>query len=384
MTRTGAWLAVYALEQLGIEYTFGIPGVHNIELYDELGKSRQITPVLVTHEGSAAFMADAISRTTSKVGTLAIVPAAGMAHAMSGIGEAFLAGVPMLILSGGIRRDTGRHYQLHQLDQQRVLEGITKGAYLVTKHRQVVPTIFKAYQTAVSGEPGPVFVELPGEIQMFSEEVGPLPKYESTWTPPRPSPDLSRKAVELLRQAKHPGLYLGWGARRATKSATELAEMLEAPVSTTAQGLSVFPANHPLHTGMGFGPSAVPAARNAFEGCDCLLAVGVRFAELATGSYGLLVPPNLIHIDINPKVFGKNYPARLAIEADAAEALGALVSELKASGWKGSKDAGSLRATIKAEKEAFKRVWTEAHNDKAVSPGRFFAELRERLKDGAF
>ncbi len=81
MKKTGAWLAVHALEQLGVRYTFGIPGVHNTELYDALNNSKQITPILVTHEGGAAFMADALSRVSDGIGTLAIVPAAGFTHA---------------------------------------------------------------------------------------------------------------------------------------------------------------------------------------------------------------------------------------------------------------------------------------------------------------
>ena len=103
MKKTAAQLAVHALEQLGITHTFGIPGVHNTELYDALAQSRQITPLLVTHEGGGAFMADAFSRlnwggigadgAARAIGTLAIVPAAGLTHAASGIGEAYLAGV---------------------------------------------------------------------------------------------------------------------------------------------------------------------------------------------------------------------------------------------------------------------------------------------------
>lgn len=96
MKKTAAWLAVHALEQLGVKFTFGIPGVQNTEFYDELNKSEKITPVLVTHEGSASFIADAVSRVSGTVGTLAIVPAAGLTHASSGIAEALLAGVPML------------------------------------------------------------------------------------------------------------------------------------------------------------------------------------------------------------------------------------------------------------------------------------------------
>ncbi len=383
MKKTGAWLAVYALEQIGVKYTFGIPGVHNTELYDELSQSEQITPILVTHEQCAAFMADAVSRTTDTIGCLAIVPAAGMTHAMSGIGEAYLDGVPLLVISGGIRRDSGRHYQLHDINQQRVLEGITKGAFLVSRHEEVIPAIYQAYEIATSGEPGPVFVELSGDVQLFTGEVHHLPAYQRQWRPPAIDQVKLKAAVELIKSAKRPGLYLGWGAREATPYAIELADLIGAPVATTLQGLSVFPANHPLHAGMGFGPSAVPAARKAFEGCDCLLAAGVRFAELATGSYGLPVPENLIHIDINPAVFNKNYPAKVALEADAASALQALVAELKENGIR-PRATAALRETIRTEKETFLRSWTEKTNEKLVTPGIFFRELRARLDDDAY
>ncbi|MFO1298967.1 MAG: thiamine pyrophosphate-binding protein [Burkholderiaceae bacterium] len=118
MKKTAAWLAVHALEQLGIRFTFGIPGVHNTELYDELDRSRRIDPVLVTHEGGAAFMADGLSRASDdSIGVLAIVPAAGFTHAASGIGEALLDGIPMLVVSGGVRSDTPQRFKLHGIDQ---------------------------------------------------------------------------------------------------------------------------------------------------------------------------------------------------------------------------------------------------------------------------
>ena len=128
--KSGAWLVRWALEQLPVTHTFGIPGVHNTEIYDELNKSERIHPVLVTHEAGAAFIADAISRTASdgQIGTLVIVPAAGLTHAMSGIGEAFLDGIPMLVISGGTRTDVEFGYQLHELDQHQILAGLTKGS----------------------------------------------------------------------------------------------------------------------------------------------------------------------------------------------------------------------------------------------------------------
>jgi len=328
MKRTGAWIAVRALEALGIKYTFGIPGVHNTELYDELNSSEQITPVLVTHEGGASFMADGMSRTSELTGTLVIVPAAGATHAASGIGEAFLDGVPMLVICGGIRTDLDKRYQLHELDQHAFLKTLTKATFLVTSHTEIVPMLFKAWELAHSGEPGPVFVEIPVNLQMFPGEVGEMPPRPVIARPQRAAATEIRRAAEMLLAAKHPALFVGWGARDAVEQTRAIAEFLQAPVATTLQGLSVFSAAHPLHTGFSFGAAAVPAARNAFADCDCMLAVGTRFAEIATGSFGVKVPPNLIHADINPAVFNANYPAAVALEGDATAVLSALLEEL--------------------------------------------------------
>jgi len=177
MKKTGASLARYALEQLPISYTFGIPGVHNTELYDELNRSEKITPILVTHEGCGAFMADALSRVSDEIGCLLIVPAAGVTHAASGIGEAFLDGIPLLIIAGGIRSDSEYGYQLHEIDQHKMLQAITKKTFKIESQKDIVNTIFNAYEIATSGEPGPVFVELPVNIQLDRENVDTLPAF---------------------------------------------------------------------------------------------------------------------------------------------------------------------------------------------------------------
>src|SRR6266567_3648634 len=100
----------------------------------------------------------------------------------------------------------------------------------------------------------------------------------------------------MLAAARSPGIFAGWGAVDSGVEIVRIADLLGAPASTTLQGMSAFPGNHPLHTGMGFGPAAVPAAENAFRSCDCMLAVGASFGEIPTGSYGCKVPANLIHI----------------------------------------------------------------------------------------
>jgi acetolactate synthase-1/2/3 large subunit len=349
-------------------------------LYDELNSSQSITPVLVTHEGGAAFMADGVSRTSDLTGTLVIVPAAGTTHAASGIGEAFLDGVPMLVICGGIRTDLDKRYQLHELDQHAFLKALTKATFLVTRHEDIAPTLFKAWEIAHSAEPGPVFVEIPVNLQMFPGEAGELPALPVIAKPQRASAADIRRAAEMLLAAKHPAMFLGWGARDAHDLTRAIAEFLQAPVATTLQGLSVFSAAHPLHTGFSFGASAVPAARNAFADCDCMLAVGTRFAEIATGSFGVTVPQNLIHSDINPAVFNANYPAAVTLEGDAGAVLAALLAELQKLGAGGTANT-ELHARIQRDKTAYNDEWLRHDSGGKVNPVVFFNALRAAMPD---
>jgi acetolactate synthase-1/2/3 large subunit len=380
MQKTAARLAREALEQLGIRYTFGIPGVHNTELYDELGASGTITPVLVAHEGGGAFMADAVSRTGAGVGTLVIVPAAGVTHAASGIGEAFLDGIPMLVIAGGVRRDLGRAYQLHDMDQHALLAPITKARWRVERHAEVIPVIHEAWRVATGGEPGPVFVEIPVDLQLMPGDAGERPAFA-----PAPvadhratAADLARAAT-LLRAARHPAIFCGWGAVDATAELIAVAELLGAPVMTTLQGLSAFPGNHRLHAGFALGRAAVPAVENALAECDALLAVGTRFAEIPTGSYGWDPPANLVHIDINPRVFGANYPAAVAVEGDARAVLAALAGALGPA--PESARAEAVAAAIARDKQAYREEWLAHDSRGRVNPQRFFDALRARLPD---
>jgi len=393
MKKTGAWLARYALEQIGVRWTFGIPGVHNTELYDELNESATITPILVTHEGGGAFAADAVSRVSdgATIGALALVPAAGLTHAASGIGEAMLGGIPLLVLTGGIRRDSNRRYQLHDIDQLAIAKAITKGAFRVLRQRDVVPTIFEAVRLALSGEPGPVLVELPLDVLLFPGAIDALPTWVAPQAPGFEDDRAIADAAARLLGAKSPGIFVGWGGRAAAPALTQLAELLEAPVATTLQGQASFPHEHPLHAGFGFGRSAVPAARNAFAACDCLLAVGTRFAEIATGSYGVEVPDSLIHVDINPAVFHANYPAVVCLAGDAGAVIERLLGECRrrlsqdpgAVGQPGSAGSRQVAARIAADKAAYQKVWLAHDSGGRVNPARFFMELRRQTSAGA-
>lgn len=379
--KSGAWLTRWALEQLPISFTFGIPGVHNTEIYDELNLSDRIHPVLVTHEQGAAFIGDGVSRTSKgEIGCLVIVPAAGLTHAMSGIGEAYLDGIPLLVISGGTRTDVPFGYQLHELDQHRILAGLTKQSWLVRERADIVPTLFDAYRVAVSGRPGPVFVEIPVNLQLFQEHVDEVPLF----SPPVPTMISSDtqldRAVELLAKAERPGIFVGWGAVDVAQDIAKIADRLGAPVSTTLQGLSAFPGNHPLHTGMGFSRAAVPAATNAFDGCDVMLAVGTAFGEIPTGSFGCTVPKNLIHIDIDPRVFHRNFPAAVAIEGDSRVVIPKLRERIERKIEPDPERREKHVKRIAKDKAEYKAEWF-AHRTDRVNPAVFFDALRSHLSD---
>jgi len=191
-------------------------------------------------------------------------------------------------------------------------------------------------------------------------------------------------AADLLAQARSPTIFVGWGAVDAYPEVAALAEKLGAPVSTTLQGVSAFPANHPLHAGFCLGRAAVPAVEKTFEHTDCMLAVGTRFGEIATGSYGWEPPANLIHVDVNPAVFNANYPAKVCLEGDAKVVLQKLAAALEpVAPAAAASRRERVAATIREQKAAYLEQWLRHDSKGRVNPARFFTSLRRQLADDA-
>ena len=370
MAMTGAAHVLRALEDVGIQLAFGIPGTHNIELYDQLATSKSVRPILVTDEQSASFMADAAWRASGIMACVNVVPGAGLTHAMSGIAEAFMDGIPMLVLGCGIRRDTGKAYQLHDVDQQALASPVTKGTFRPERGEDVYGTIRKACRLAREGCPGPVFVEIPANLYLLQQPES-APWQEVKTNTPQPSQELLNQCADALSRSKHPLIYVGLGAAGAGADLVALAEKLEAPVSSTFQGKGVFPESHPLFMWPGFGAAAPSFARIIAGGCDATLAIGCRFGEVATGSYGLTPPTPLIHVDIDPAVLGRNYPADIAIHCDAAEFVRALLPLLPSRA-----ESDYLRNRIqKGREEAAAEI--QAPSEAGVSPGRLLKSLQK-------
>ncbi len=418
---TGGEIVVRALEDERIRYTFGIPGTHNIELYDALGAAEHVRPVLVTDEQSASFMADGHWRASGELACVNVVPGAGLTHALSGIAEAFMDTVPLLVLGCGIRRDTGRAYQLHDVDQFALVAAVTKGRFRPMNGVELYRDLRDACLLARSGAPGPVFVEVPANVYLFPHEID-LPARGAPWPAartavgPAPDPDAEgdegseasvapgtvgvavtgtavrlepdpeggparaeasavEAAARLLRTARRPLVYAGAGAAGARDTLLRIVEQLEAPFSTTFQGKGVLPESHPLFLWPGFGDAAPPFVREVVSECDATLAVGCRFGEVATGSYGLTPPGPLIHVDIEPSVLNANFGTAVAVGADAGVFLDALLEVLLREAPR-AEDV-ELRREIRDGHGEVREEWVRTGGGDRVSPFRLLSTAQE-------
>lgn len=369
---------VRALQDEGVRYTFGIPGTHNIELYDALATADGIETVLVTSEVAGAFLADGFSRSSNEIGVINVVPGAGVTFSMSGIAEAWMDNVPMVVLAAGIRSDTGAAFQLHAIDQLAALRPITKEAVRVERAEDLYPTIRRAFQVARRGVPGPVAVEVPAQFFMLRQEIGEAHYQPEPDPGAAPDPDLVERAAAMVADAESPALYLGKGAAGAADLLVPLAEQLGTPVTSSFSGKGVFPESHPLWLWNGFGRQAPGFARSIMENCDCLLAIGCRFGEVTTAGFGIEPPARLIHVDIDPGVFNRNFAARLAISGDArlfVESLAGLMD--------GGRPWGSLAGEIARGHAEVTAGWRRRASDSRVTPHFLFEALQRHCREDA-
>ena len=368
---TGGDIVVRALEDEGVGFAFGIPGTHNIELYDSLARSRSVRPVLVTDEQSASFMADGVARASGQLAAVNVVPGAGLTHALSGIAEAYLDGIPMLVLACGIRRDTGRAFQLHDVDQLAIARPVTKAQLRAEHGSEIYATVRRACQIARRAPAGPALVEIPAEHYFFRHETD-LQAPDSQSALPATQGELVERARQWIEASHRPLLYLGLGAIEASADLVALAERLNAPVATTISGKGVFDETHPLWLWCGFGAAAPSFVRKIAASCDLTLAIGCRFSEVGTGSYGMTPPGKLIHVDIDPSVLGKNYPADLPVVSDAASFVAALLPRLKSRALD-----ESLRRDIRSGHEEVRQGWTTPDNSEGVYPPHLLETVQE-------
>jgi thiamine pyrophosphate-dependent acetolactate synthase large subunit-like protein len=332
----GGTALVKALEANGVTTTFGIPGVHTLDVYDALIDSDFIRTILPRHEQGAGFMADGYARATGKPGVAIIVTGPGVTNIATAVGEAFADSSKMLVIATNLEREYLDTLQgnLHEIqDQMGVLKPLTKWSKRVMSAAEIPSTIAEALTELESGRPRPVYVEIPLDVLAEETEVDEFPVAR-----PRPaSPDRGpvREAADLIRQANRIVLFAGGGAvdERASAALTELAEVVGGVVYTSLMGKGAIADDHPRAlgaTGYRWTPDSpiVPF----LEGSDLAIVVGTGLGVRTTLNGTMPLPENLIHIDIDEAEIGARYPTSVGIVADAALTLEALVEAVRRDG----------------------------------------------------
>lgn len=345
-------MLVKLLENYAVETVFGIPGVHTVELYRGLAKSKlnHITP---RHEQGAGFMADGYARATGKPGTCFIITGPGMTNILTAMGQALQDSIPMLVISSvnnTSQLGMGEGF-LHELpNQNNLVSQVSRFSHRVTHIDQLPKVLARAFAVFNSARPGPVHIELPLDIitaDASNLDIQPFAIPDA----PTASQKSILAAVELLKNAQYPLIAIGGGAVNASAEVIALAEKLNAPVINTVNAKGVIPYGHSLAVG---GSSSSAAIRQELLTADVVLAVGTEFAETDYDFFGIgpiTIAGKLIRIDIDIDQLSRNHKPQLAICGDAAYALAAIAESLpnQIKSTKGIERVQTLRKQLRAD-----------------------------------
>ncbi len=332
MKLTGAQILCEGLVKEGVDIIFGFPGGAVIPLYDTLPSYPQLRHILVRHEQGAAHAADGYARATGKVGVCFATSGPGATNLVTGIANAFLDSVPIIAVTGQVRRDFIGRDAFQETDITGITLPITKHNYLVMDVNHLATIIKEAFHLARTGRPGPILIDIPRDVFLEQTEFSypdkmNLPGYKPTL---QGHPTQIKKAAKMLNEAKRPVIIAGRGVNvsKAYRELKELAETAQIPVTTTLLGVGCFPESHALSYGM-VGMHGMVYANYAVENSDVLLAVGMRFDDRVTGKISAFAPhAHIIHIDIDPAEIGKNVRVDVPIVGDVKMVLQAMNRQL--------------------------------------------------------
>jgi acetolactate synthase-1/2/3 large subunit len=323
---TGWEAVVAAMQAEGVPYVFGLPGDPR-HLYDALAAAEidgGPRPIGVRFETSGAFMAMAYARVTNRIAACFGCPGPGIANLVPGVLEAFSGCTPMLVLGVRASRQTNGRGAFQETDHLGLLAPITKWATTVELGVGFPWTVRRAVHIATSGQPGPVYVELPADI---GAGVWEIPACTRAVPAPRPAPDPASiaAAAELIATARHPLLITGGGTilSGAGDAVAAFSERFGIPLQTTPAGRGSVAETHPLFCGLtGLYRTTFP--RQVYDAADLLITVGSRMEEFQGGFLPFPEQAKLIQIDIEPFELGRNWLPDIAIQADAQHAIEAL------------------------------------------------------------
>lgn len=317
----GAKVLLDVMGEEGVEVIFGYPGGSLLAMYDALLDS-PIRHILPRHEQTAVHAADAYARVSGKVGVCMATSGPGAANMVTGIANAYMDSVPLVIITGQVPTHLLGTDSFQEVDITGMTLPITKHSYLVKDAREIPRIVKEAFHIAGTGRPGPVLIDLPKNI-MAAEVIDPNPpklslksyKYFS-----KGNSGQIEEAAKALAHSKKPVVYTGGGVitSGAGPILRELIDKVNIPIVTTLMGIGSVPSEHPNLLGM-VGMHGTITANLAVNDCDLLIAVGVRFDDRVTSGlkHKFATHAKVIHIDIDPAEIGKVVRAHIPIVGDA-------------------------------------------------------------------
>ncbi|WP_232662361.1 thiamine pyrophosphate-binding protein [Pseudonocardia sp. TRM90224] len=347
--RNGGAAVVESLAAHGVDTVFGIPGTHNLELYRHF-RGAEIRAVTPRHEQGAGYAAEAYARVTGRPGVVVTTSGPGITNAMTAAATAYAESQPMLLLSPGMPTGTeGRDLgQLHEAkNTSAAMDQLVRWSRRVRSADEAADAVTEAFASFHGARPRPVHVEIPLDVleQGWTGEVRNAPGVGAAV----PDPDVTRRAAALLAAATRPLIIAGGGAVDAGPEVTALAETIGAPVATTVNGKGVVDESHPLALGAAIRLRALQAEAAA---SDVLLVVGSELGDSDLWE-GRITAGTVIRLDIEGGQLHKNCAADVALLADAAAGLRAVLAALPGGGsGDGRARAAELREACLAEARA--------------------------------
>lgn len=330
MKISGAEILVKTLIEQGTEVVFGYPGGQVINIYDELYKHQdELKHVLTAHEQGAAHAADGYARATGKVGVVIATSGPGATNLVTGIATAYLDSIPVVAITGNVSCPQIGKDSFQEVDITGVTMPITKHNFFVNSIDKLADIIREAFKLAKSGRPGPVLVDIPKDVQTALYDYEPVPVVEP-YPKKNACSEAVAKAVEVIMAAKKPYIFVGGGAITgdAGEEIQVLADRIDAAVGCSMMGLSAVPTKHPRFLGM-VGMHGHYAASIAMHHSDCLITLGARFSDRATGKTSKFVPEaKIIHIDVDAAEIEKNVRVDVGITGDVKDVLKQLIAVL--------------------------------------------------------
>ena len=320
----GGEMIVRALEREGVHEIFTLHGGHLDAIYAACMR-HDFRVIDTRHEQAAAHMADGWARTTGRPGVAIVTAGPGVTDAVTGAANAFMDSIPMVLIGGRSPLSDDDRLPLQAVDQMGIMRPITKWARSVTHTDRIPEYVAAAFRHAISGRPGPVFLELPIDVLFarVEEESVRFPEKYRPQSVPGPSRAGLRQALDWLKEAKRPAIFAGGGVwfSQAAKELAQFAELTHTPVMTNAKARGSIPEDHELSFG-GFG--AIHPGIHAKTGgsADLVLMLGTRIG-LFTGGRNSVIPADarVIQVDIEPEEIGRNRDIELGIVADCGEFL---------------------------------------------------------------